>query len=86
MIKSMIVILVVVVLVVLYVWTGYNRFITMNEQVDAQWKQVEVQYQRRFDLIPNLVESVKGVTKQEQEVFGSVVEARASYMNAKTVD
>jgi LemA protein len=84
--KSTIVILIVIVLVLLYGLIGYNRFVGLNESVDAQWKQVEVQYQRRFDLIPNLVSSVKGVTKQEQTVFQSISDARTKYMQAQNVD
>lgn len=64
----------------------YNSFVTASESVDAQWAQVESQYQRRFDLIPNLVESVKGIMEQEQEVFGAIAEARTRYAGATTVD
>ncbi|MEK9174958.1 MAG: LemA family protein [Patescibacteria group bacterium] len=84
--KSYIIALVIVALVVIYVWSGYNRFVTANEAVDAQWQQVEVQYQRRLDLIPNLIETVKGITKQEQDVFLKLADARANYVNAKSVD
>lgn len=66
--------------------TTYNRLIAMNEAVDNQWAQVESQYQRRFDLIPNLVESVKGVMRQEQEVFKAIADARTRYAGATTVD
>lgn len=55
----------------------YNTMVLNNEQVDAQWAQVENVYQRRADLIPNLVNTVKGFAKQEQEVLTGVVEARA---------
>jgi LemA protein len=84
--KSTIVILIIAVLAVGYVWMGYNRFVSLNESIDAQWKQVEVQYQRRFDLIPSLIASVKGATKQEQEIFGAVSDARTRYMNAQGTD
>lgn len=60
----------------------YNRLITSNEQVDTQWAQVQNAYQRRFDLIPNLVETVKGISQQEQEVFGAIAEARTRYAGA----
>ena len=52
----------------------------------AQWQQVETQYQRRLDLIPNLVESVKGAMKQEQTVFNDLAQARAAYAGATTVN
>jgi LemA protein len=81
--------IIVVILALLVVFWGvsvYNRLITGNEGVDGQWAQVEAQYQRRFDLIPNLVESVKGIMAQEQEVFGAIAEARTRYAGAQTVD
>jgi LemA protein len=56
----------------------YNRIITTEEAVKSAWSQVENQYQRRYDLVPNLVETVKGVAKQEQTVFENVTRARAS--------
>ncbi len=65
---------------------AYNRLISANESVDTQWAQVQTSYQRRFDLIPNLVETVKGISEQEQEVFGMIAEARTRYSGATTVD
>lgn len=56
----------------------YNKFVSMDEGVKNAWSQVENQYQRRYDLIPNLVETVKGYAKQEKEVLVGVTEARAS--------
>lgn len=56
----------------------YNKLVTLDEGVRAAWSQVENQYQRRYDLIPNLVETVKGYAKQEREVLIGVTEARAS--------
>jgi LemA protein len=64
----------------------YNNLITKTQAVDNQWAQVETQYQRRFDLIPNLVSSVEGIMEQEQEVFGLIAEARTRYSGAQTVD
>jgi len=55
----------------------YNRIVAADEGVKSAWSQVENQYQRRFDLIPNLVETVKGFAKQEREVLQTVTEARA---------
>lgn len=55
----------------------YNNMVDMDEQVTAQWAQVENQYQRRYDLIPNLVSTVKGYAKQESDVFTQVAQARA---------
>lgn len=74
--------------VFLFLWaiSAYNGLVTGNQSVDAQWAQVETQYQRRFDLIPNLVESVKGVLKQEQTIFKDIADARSRYAGATTVD
>ncbi|MBI2057374.1 MAG: LemA family protein [Candidatus Yanofskybacteria bacterium] len=83
--KKTTILLVVIVLAALYVWSSYNGFVGANESVDKQWAQVESQYQRRFDLIPNLVESVKGIMKQEQKIFGDLAEARTRYSGASTV-
>ena len=59
---------------------------TKSQAVDAQWSQVETQYQRRYDLIPNLVSSVKGMMQQEQAVFLAIAEARTKYGAAQTVN
>ena len=64
----------------------YNNLVTKTQGVDNQWAQVETQYQRRLDLIPNLVNSVKGIFEQEQKVFGEIAEARTRYSGAATVD
>lgn len=65
---------------------SYNGFVTRSAAVDTQWAQVETQYQRRFDLIPNLVESVKGIMGQEKDVFGAIADARTKYAGATTPD
>ncbi len=69
----------------LYAWGIYNKMVAADEGVNNMWAQVETQYQRRFDLIPNLVESVKGAMGQEQKVFGDLAEARSHYAGASTV-
>ncbi|MFA6315294.1 MAG: LemA family protein [Candidatus Paceibacterota bacterium] len=84
--KTLIIIGVILLVVVLYLFAAYNGLVGLDEKVTGQWAQVESQYQRRFDLIPNLVESVKGIMNQEQEVFGAIADARANYAGAKTVD
>ncbi len=65
---------------------GYNKAIRLDEQVKASWAQVENQLQRRFDLVPNLVQTVKGVAAQEKEVFTNIAEARTAYGSAQTRD
>lgn len=78
-------VMVVIALVIgLYLRGTYNSFIEREQAIDAQWAQVETQYQRRFDLIPNLVESVKGIFEQEREVFGRLADARTRYAGAVT--
>jgi LemA protein len=63
---------------------SYNSFVGQEEGIKAQWAQVENQLQRRNDLIPNLVESVKGIMQQEQEVFGRIADSRAKLAGAAT--
>lgn len=74
----------IILLAAVSAWMAYNGMVSSSEAVDAQWKQVETQYQRRFDLIPNLVESVRGIMSQEKEVFGKLAEARSKYGGAAT--
>ena len=74
----------IVILVAIYLGGFYNGLVGSAEVVDNAWAQVETQYQRRFDLVPNLVETVKGVAEQEQEVFGAIAEARTRYSGAQT--
>ena len=62
-----------------WVLGGYNGMVTQRESVDASWSQVETQYQRRYDLIPNLVNATKGNLAQEQKVFKDIADARTKY-------
>lgn len=62
---------------------NYNDFVTSEIRVEESWGAVESQYQRRFDLVPSLVESTKGIFEQEREVFGAIAEARTQYTSAK---
>ena len=78
--------LVVLVLIpFLYVKSTYNTLVRMDEQVKAAWAQVENQLQRRYDLIPNYVETVKGYAKHEKEVFIKVTEARSKVAGATSI-
>ena len=80
-------VIVVIVLIVAGSLVGvYNSLVTNAQAVDAQWAQVETQYQRRFDLIPNLVNSVKGLMAQEKAVFDAIAQARTKYGSATTVN
>lgn len=75
----------VVVLLGLWLVVSYNGLVTQKGNVDRQWAQVETQYQRRVDLIPNLVSTVKGAANFEQETFTEVTAARSAWAQAKTV-
>lgn len=84
--KILITIAIIIVVALIYVWSSYNGLVAQRETAIAQWQQVETQYQRRLDLIPNLVESVKGIMKQEQTVFTALADARTHYSGAQTVN
>lgn len=77
-------IIVVLVLLILYVISTYNGLVSLRNKKDDQWAQIDVQLKRRADLIPNLVEIVKGYAKHESETLEKVIEARNTYMTAKT--
>ncbi len=76
--------IIVLVIAVIWVMTTYNSLVTKAQAVDTQWAQVETQYQRRLDLIPNLVGAVEGAMSQEKEVFSALAEARTRYAGAGT--
>ena len=85
--KTVIVLIVIVVLVLIGVgkYIGVkNTLVAKNEAVKTSWSQVDIVLQRRADLIPNLVETVKGYAKQEQTVFGDIAKARSQLLNAET--
>jgi len=62
----------------------YNRLVMLRNRVDAAWAQIDVQLKRRYDLIPNLVETVKGYARHERETFENVTKARAAAMSARS--
>jgi LemA protein len=82
--RSAIVMMLVGVAATLASGCSYNRFVGQEEAIKAQWAQVENQLQRRNDLIPNLVETVKGIAQQEKDVFGQIAESRAKLAGART--
>lgn len=86
--KTVIILLVLVVGLAIWAIPGYNHLVTMDENVGTAWSNVENQYQRRSDLIPNLVNTVKGYASHEKETLQAVMEARskASQMQIKAED
>jgi LemA protein len=85
--EFLIVILVIVALVVIigiYLWSTYNGLVKLNVRVDEAWSDITVQMKRRADLIPNLIEAVKGYAAHEKQVFENVTAARAATVNAST--
>ena len=81
---AVIVIVVIVVLIGLFFWLGYNGLVKRRNQVDNAWSQIDVQLKRRHDLIPNLVETVKGYAAHERGTFEAVTQARANAINAQS--
>lgn len=79
-----IVLIVVLVLLIFYVISTYNGLVVARNKVKDQFSQIDVQLKRRFDLIPNLVETVKGYAKHESETLEKVIAARNNYASAKT--
>ena len=79
---SLIVIVVVVVLLIVYVIVAYNGLVRLRNQVENAWAQIDVQLKRRYDLIPNLVETVKGYAAHERETLEAVIQARNTAIDA----
>lgn len=83
--KSLIIIIGIVVLLAFYVVGVQRNLVNLSEEVGASWGDVEIQYQRRADLIPNIVETVKAQAIKEQEIFTQIADARAKLAGAGTV-
>ena len=84
--SALIVIIVIIVLLILFVISYHNKFVTLHERVKNAWSQIDVQLQKRFDLVPNLVETVKGYATHEKETLEKVISARSRYTTASTID
>jgi len=82
---ALVVILGIAAIFVLWLIYLYNRLIVLRNRINNAWSQIDVQLRRRYDLIPNLVETVKGYAAHEKEVFTKVTEARAAMAQAQTV-
>ena len=74
----------IVLILVIWFFATYNKLISLRNKKDDQWSQIEVQLKRRADLIPNVVETVKGYAKHEKVTFEEVIKARNTYVSAKT--
>lgn len=83
--KTSLIFLGVFAVLALYAIAVYNRLVSLKNQIKNAWHQIDVQLRRRYDLIPNLVETVKGYAAHEKEIFEKVAEARSAALNAKTV-
>lgn len=81
--KSVIIIIAVVAVIIIWGITAYNGLVSMDENVSGKWANVETQYQRRADLIPNLVNTVKGYASHEKETLEGVVQARSQATQIK---
>lgn len=79
-----IILIIIVVLILIYLGSTYNSFVVLRNRVKDQWAQIDVQLKRRFDLIPNLVETVKGYASHEKETLEAVVKARNEYLSSDT--
>jgi len=75
----------IIVALVLFVIAAYNRLVTLRNRIENAWAQIDVQLRRRYDLIPNLIETVRGYATHEREVFEKVTEARAKAIAAGSV-
>ena len=78
------IILIIVVLILVFLINIYNNLVSLRQKVKNAWSQIDVQLQRRFDLIPNFVETVKGYAKHEKSTLEDVVKARNTYLSAST--
>lgn len=82
-----IIIVVVVIIIIIFAGIGiYNNIVTLRNRIDNAWSQIDVQLRKRYDLIPNLVETVKGYAAHEKETLQKVIQARKLGIDAKTVE
>lgn len=80
-----IILIIIVVLILIYLGSTYNSFVVLRNRVKDQWAQIDVQLKRRFDLIPNLVETVKGYMNHEENVLTKVTELRTQWASVNSV-
>ena len=83
---ALLVVLGLVVVLGIYLWSTYNALVSLNVRVDEAWSDITVQLKRRADLIPNLIETVKGYASHEREVFENVTQARAATVSPQALE
>ena len=79
-------VLAILVILAIWLWGSYNNFVVLSQNIDNQWAKVEVQYQRRIDLIPNLVSTAKGYMQFEKSLLDDITSLRSRWMSATTVE
>ena len=82
---AIIIVLIIILIIIAALWSTYNSLVKLDERVNEAWSDITVQLKYRADLIPNVIETVKGYAKHEKEAFQGVTEARSAVMSAKTV-
>lgn len=83
---ALIILVIAILTIIFWIWGTYNSLITKDQSVQSQWANVETQYQRRIDLIPNLVNSVKGYMNFESDLLSNITKLRSQWTSAATVD
>jgi len=78
--------LAIAVILIIWLWGSYNNFVVLSQNIDNQWSKVEVQYQRRIDLIPNLVSMAKGYMQFEKSLLEDITSLRSRWMSSATVE
>jgi LemA protein len=78
--------LAIAVILIIWLWGSYNNFVVLSQNIDSQWSKVEVQYQRRIDLIPNLVSTAKGYMQFEKSLLEDITSLRSRWMSSATVE
>ena len=83
---GIIIVVAIILVLALFIISNYNSLVSLRNKVKDQWSQIDVQLKRRFDLIPNLVETVKGYAKHESETLEEVIKARNTFTTANTAE
>ena len=82
----MLIALIIIAVIIIFIITTYNGLVVARQKVKNAWSQIDVQLQRRFDLIPNFIETVKGYMAHEKDVLAKVTELRTSWANASSIN